>query len=284
MKRSLLATTVLILGNYLLLSQEMQGTGFCLLFDSELEKQAFLQDNIDQSDELIFLLADDPGIDSIGYFKIKNELTDYSNELRAKKKRFKSEQAFLRHLFINVHNKYLKHYQNPKGFSGIFNTRSYNCVSGTALYAYLLEQLGYCINIMETRFHLFLIVELGEASRIMIETTDPFGGFVMNEESVEDRINKYLLKEKMTLKENKKMISAPFDKEGVFQSISFQNLGGLHYYNKAVDLVNRGEYAQALPVLKKAYLLYSTSARIHHFLWFAENLYEQQLSAAFTNR
>lgn len=283
MKRSLFVAAVLIMGNYLLVGQEIPETNFCLLFDTEFERQAFLHGNIERSDALVFLLADDPAVDSTHYFKIKNELLKYGDELRVKKKRFKSDLAFLRFLFANVHNKYLKHYQNPDSFSSIFSNRNYNCVSGTALYAYILDQLGYCISIMETRFHLFLIVELNENSRVMIETTDPFDGFIMTDESVERRISKYLSKERMTLK-NQRIISPPFGDQEVFQPISFKDLGGLHYYNKAVNLINKGEYAQAVPVIKKAHLLYSSSERIHHFLWFATNLYDQQLSSAFTNR
>jgi hypothetical protein len=283
MKRSLFVATVLILSTHLLLGQAMPETSPCLLFDSEFEKQAFLQGNTNGSDALIFLLTDDPTIDSTRYFKIKDELLNYGGELRLKRKRFKSELTFLRFVFTNVHSKYLKHYQNPEGFSGIFNNKNYNCVSGTALYAYLLDQLGYCISIIETRFHLFLTIEINGNSRVMIETTDPFDGFIISDESVEKRINTYLLNERTVLKE-KEVIAPPFSEQEVFQFISFKDLGGLHYYNKAVNLVNRGEYAQAVPVLKKAQLLYSSSERIHHFLWFVTNLYEQQLSDAFTNR
>lgn len=263
-------------------SQEIPGLSYCLLFDSSLEKDAFQQSKSNKCDPLIFLLANDPTIDSLRYQEINAEIESYASKLEAKQKKFGDERKFLRHVFNSVHRKYLKNYETLETFDGIFNGGSYNCVSGTALYACLLGQLGYPVKICETRYHIFLLIHLADSSRVLYETTDPQRGFETEGGHIENRINTYLSEEKKTL-QRAGTLSAPFNGDQILESVSLKEVAGLHYYNVAVDLINRENYYDAFRALKKAAILYPRSQRIRDFLWYTQQRHESQLSKAFVN-
>ena len=282
MSKRALTTIVLLFGNYLLISQDIPGLSYCLLFDSNLEKQAFQKSNNNECDPLILLLAYDPKIDSAQYISVKNELSGYAVKLQLKRKRFRNESRFLHYVFYKVHHEYLKSYKHSETFNGIFNGGSYNCVSGTALYACLLSQLGYSPKIYETRYHIFLLVDLKDSSQILFETTDPLAGFVDNKERVSKRIQHYLKDEQETLTK-RLTLSAPFNNHTILEDVSLKEVAGLHYYNLAIDLINKENYYDAFRALKKANILYPESQRIKDFLWFTYLKYESELSTAFVN-
>lgn len=263
-------------------SQEISGLSYCLLFDSYLEKDAFQQSKNSTSDPLIFMLANDPAIDSLRYKGINAEIGFYASQLKTKQKKFGDERKFLRHLFNSVHRKYLKNYETLGTFDGIFNGGSYNCVSGTALYACLLGQLGYSVKIHETRYHIFLLIHLPDSNRVMFETTDPRWGFETDGGRIDNRIKSYLSEERKTL-QHAGTLSAPFNGDQILESVSLKEVAGLHYYNIAVDLINRENYYDAFRALKKASILYPRSKRIRDFLWYTQQRHESQLSEAFVN-
>ncbi len=278
--RGLLLISMLIIKSNQLASQDIAGLSYCLLFDSQLEKQAFQKNNSDECDPVILLLAYDPEIDSTEYEQVKNELTSYAEELKAKQKRYKNEDRFLHYVFYKVHREYLRNYKHSEPFTGLFNRGTYNCVSGTALYACLLTQLGYSSKIYETRYHIFLLVDLHNGNRILFEATDPFNGFVAREGEIGKRIEQYLAGERDTLT-RRLTLSAPFNNNEILEVVSLKELAGLHYYNLAVDLMNKENYYDAFRALKKASILYPESQRIKDFLWYSHERYELQLSTAF---
>jgi len=282
MKRSLLVIGLLLFKSHLLLSQDISGLSYCLLFDSNLEKEAFHNNTNSDCDPLIFLLAYDPLIDSVGYADVKDELLEYSQELNDKRSKFKDESKFLRYVFHSARKKYLKRYKRSETFNNIFINQEYNCISGTALYACLLSQLGYTPNIYETRYHIFLTVTLGRGDWILFEATDPVNGFESNSEKISERVALYLENEATEVM-NQNALSAPFNKDIIQKSISLHELAALHYYNLAVDFINKGNYYEAFRVLKKAQLLYPDSQRIQDFLSYTYSKYESELSSAFLN-
>ncbi|NJM26448.1 MAG: hypothetical protein HC859_14185, partial [Bacteroidia bacterium] len=67
----------------------------------------------------------------------------------------------------------------------------------------------------------------------------------------------------------------------LFHDVSLKELAGLHYYNLAVDLINKQNYYDAFRALKKASFLYPDSERISDFLKITSALYEGRLSGTF---
>jgi hypothetical protein len=178
MKANVVMVMIAALSNFDVCGQDISGLNYCLLFDSKFEKQAFQQDERDECDPLVYLLAHNPEIDSLKYTAVNQELLEYVEWLRSKRAVFSSHEKFLRFVFYKVHGKYLKYYKGVENFHRIFSQGMYNCASGTALYAVILAHLGYAPVINETRYHVFLTVELGGDGWILFEATDPVNGFI----------------------------------------------------------------------------------------------------------
>lgn len=283
MKANVMMVVIAVLSSLGVWGQDISGLSYCLLFDSKFEKQVFQEDQQDECDPLVYLLAHNPEIDSLKYAAVNNELLKYIAWLQSKRPIFHSNEKFLRFVFYRVHGKYLKHYQGIEGFHRIFSQGKYNCASGAALYAFILSHLGYAPIINETRYHVFVTVELDGGEWILFEATDPVNGFIQGKMVVGSWIADCLNREANRLTATS-IISAPFNKEIVWEDISLKELAGLHYYNVAVDLINHENYYDAFRALKKAALLYPGSDRIQDFMSFTYMRYETQLSMAFANK
>lgn len=173
----------------------------------------------------------------------------------------------------------MKNYKYSESFNDLFTKGNYNCVSGTALYASVLKQLGYSPKIFETRYHIFLLVWLDNSARILFEATDPINGFVDDDIKISNCIKEYLYREQETINQQL-TLSAPFNDKLILNIVSQKQLAGLQYYNLAVQLINKENYFDAFRMLKKATLLYPTSLRIKECIWFCKIRYEMQLSNA----
>ena len=72
-------------------------------------------------------------------------LTDFQvflEKLRSKRNQMKSDPRFFNYLFYKTHRKFLKQYQIHSSVEDLLRHGTYDCVSGTALYALILHHLG----------------------------------------------------------------------------------------------------------------------------------------------
>jgi hypothetical protein len=150
----------------------------------------------------------------------------------------------LEHLFYKVHQKYLKQYVPYQSFQDLFDTGTYGCLTGTALYAFLLDELGYEYEIIETNYHMFLKVKTN-GKNYLLESTDPFNGFEYLEKEIEKRIADAHLKNKSGGEHH----TFSYD---IYRSITFTDLIGLQYYNVSIDAFNEGNLKKALYCLNEA--------------------------------
>lgn len=179
------------------------------------------------------------------------DLNEFTALLQKKKSKYKSEKAFLKYLFYKVHRKYLKKYQHQTTFYNLFEDGNYDCVTGTALYAMLLDALDMSYTIQEMPYHVFLIVQLsGSKDSVMLESTDPHG-FVTNPETMADAID--IFRETPSQEENISVFDYGFSIE---EDISLKKLAGLNYFNQAVDHYNQQRIEKAMQYLRQAMVLY----------------------------
>lgn len=260
--------------------QYLPGLSYCLLFDSKLEKEAFQQVCDQNCQPLLFLLAYNPSMDSIQYNNLNTELTSYARKLAKKKERFDGDSNFLEYVFYSVHHRYLKTYETEESFVGIFDRGNYNCISGTALFAFILNELNYKPGIYETRYHIFLTINQ-DSLNVLFETTDPLKGFVTGKKEINSRIEYYMKNEKERYSKDL-TLSAPFNSSSILEKVDMMELAGLHYYNLGLDLFNKENYYDAFRELKKASILYPRSRRIKDFLWLTQSRYDLQLSTSLT--
>ncbi|MBI3141827.1 MAG: hypothetical protein HYZ16_03250 [Bacteroidetes bacterium] len=157
-------------------------------------------------------------------------------------------------LFQSVQDMHLQHFDQQAVFPEIMQSQRFNCVSGTALLAFFLEQNDYQYHIEEMPFHVFLSIA-HKGKEYILESTDTAVGFFKDNEA------------------NRKMYSGDtIDNSVLFQlvgantgqryglvvkgEIDLLELAGLAYYNDAVKLINQGKWRLAARQLEKAFILY----------------------------
>lgn len=187
--------------------------------------------------------------------------TDFLNKLEKKNASLKNDRAFIEFVFTKTHQRFLKRYEAYASINALFNEQgSYNCLTGTILYSVILNHFQIPHRVIETNYHIFILAETKEGD-VLLEATDPLNGFVTSSKNIEKRIKAY--------KENSLQVSSStlryyqFNFE-LFNTVSFKELRGLLYYNKAVDFYNQKNLQESAHLLKKAHELYS-SLRIDEF-------------------
>merc|ERR1711879_443549 len=106
----------------------------------------------------------------MGDFK-KHEL--FIRELASsfEKKRDKwGDEVILEKMFFKVHNKNLKWYDNYVTLDQLLEHGDYDCLTGTAMYALILQELDIPYTIQEFDFHVLIIARLAEKD-VILEST-----------------------------------------------------------------------------------------------------------------
>lgn len=182
----------------------------------------------------------------------KSELLRLCESLNGKKHRYKNQASFWRHVYYKVHRKFLRNYQSPATLTEVLNNGTYDCLSGTALYALIFDQLGADYRIVETNYHIYLELTV-KGEIILVESTNPLGGFVTDEILVENLKEDYLNNSGSNGWENKDYYKS---QPVINKCIGLRELAGLQYFNLAVEAYNNRDLPGALALQDRALSLY----------------------------
>lgn len=161
-------------------------------------------------------------------------LLGFIDKVAGKRTEFSSETAFLQYVFNKTHAKFLKHYEEYASFVELLSGGRYNCLTGTALYALLLDNLGYRFSIVETNYHIFLLVNTKDG-QVLFEATDPQNGFVRDADRIKERISKYRQNLEAQADAGKTYYRYQVN---LFRQVTMEQLAGLLYYNQSVKAYN----------------------------------------------
>lgn len=223
------------------------------MFHSEFEQAAF-----SAADPFKILVASDPDTDHSQYKDYLNDFQKLAKKLQRKSKRW-SELKLLEKTFFYTHRKKLDWYSNYVTLPDVLNTGQYDCLTGTAFYALLLDELDITYTIYEFDFHVFLVAHTHDSDSVLFESTDPFYGFIRNSDEVAEYINSFINSENASYDDNRAPIGSNNTDQyssRIFNRISLKELVGLQYFNLAIDAYNYGHLNEAQSMLKKANLLY----------------------------
>ena len=156
-------------------------------------------------------------------------------------KRSKSTEQFLKHFFYYVHRNYLKDYQQYATLNDVLENGKYDCVSGTALYALLLDALHINFSVQEMTYHMYLEIPL-DGGIAIIESTDPLAGFISTESAIAERLAQYQAEEA-----DPTVYSRPIQAK-----VGMDELLGLSYFNAAVFHYNQQQFTPARQYLRQA--------------------------------
>lgn len=176
----------------------------------------------------------------------------FANKMASKRTSFRDDRAFLEHVFVKTHQKFLKDYEQYASFSELFEKGNYNCLTGTTIYALLLDHFDIDYSIIETNYHIFLTASTGNG-QILIEATDPTHGLISDDTKIKNRIRYY--RQNDVQPSSKKLYYYSFD---LYNEVSLNEVAGLLYYNHAVENYNEHKYQSAIDQLNLAFERYDS--------------------------
>jgi hypothetical protein len=212
------------------------------------------------------------------------DLEQFADKLELKKFKERDEKEFLNFLFRKTHQRIFRSFKEYSSFSDLLDKGEYNCLTGTALYALLLDHFGFKYTIIETNYHIFLVAKT-TSGNVLIEATDPTNGFVNKTNEIDARINSYrqnLIQQKQS---DKSYYQFRFE---LFSTVTLDQMMGLMYYNRAVKAFNDKQLGDAIQYLDRAFVLYQ-SPRIDEFskillLSVAESSLDQEVRASYVRK
>ncbi len=158
---------------------------------------------------------------------------------------------------------FIKNYEQYASISQTVSKGSYDCVTATALYSLFLTELEIPFAVVETNYHIYLLVYPETDKEVLLETTDPLAGFITNKQIIAER--------KLQYKQGNNEVSA---NQAVFNwdietTLKGQELTGVLLYNQSVKQFNLGNNTEAKKLAKEA-LQHYNSNRISSYLNFLE--------------
>jgi hypothetical protein len=192
--------------------------------------------------------------------KTTTDISHFVNKLKQKEAP-SSTFKFCRLVFAKTRQEFFRRYTQYASFGQTLNSGKYNCLTGTALYALLLDHFGIKYSIIETNYHIFLLANTDEGT-VLFEATDPLDGFVTDPKVIAHRIEKYRRNAAQELPgDGKRYYSFTTD---LYQAVSLSELRGLLHYNVSTEAYNSQNFYSAIDHLDQALNLYS-SPRIAEF-------------------
>jgi hypothetical protein len=184
---------------------------------------------------------------------IQSKITDFISLQKGKRQLAKNEIKFLKAMVNDSHKKFLKSYKPYSYFNELFENGRFDCLTGTSFFCVMLDELDFKYKIVETNYHIFLLIETNQG-RVLLETTDRLFGFKTNQQEIEKCLSHY--KENLlTSTSSNKYQYYQYHVE-LFREVSTKQLSGLLYFNQAVIAYNNHDWVTCVDRLAKARSIY----------------------------
>lgn len=167
----------------------------------------------------------------------------------------KKPKKSLQKIYDFIHDRYfIKYVENPV-FGDIFSNGTYNCVTASALYAFLFDEMKIPYEIREMPTHVYVyIVAYPGPQEFTVESTLPAEGILdVREKDVESLKKEFIANKLITVEEAK---TEDFAQKYLLAdtTITLSNLYGIQLYNHSLSFSIEGKYRQAAEVLETALL------------------------------
>lgn len=165
-----------------------------------------------------------------------------------------SDLKHLRSTYHAVREEFLRKYEVHASLEEMFTSGLYDCLTATAIYSAVLEELHYSFDIIETNYHVFLMIETSRGM-VLLETTDPVNGLVTSKKEIAARLESYRLQEPANVASGKLLNKYSFE---LFRKVSDDGLIGLLYFNQAARAFNHGDLVSSARSLQKSESLHES--------------------------
>lgn len=203
-----------------------------------------------------------PDVTSHQYSLLESPFPEFDlliNRLASKQNHFKTDKDFLGYIFTQTHRRLLKNYADNASFDQLKDNGTYNCLTATTVYALALKHFHFKYAIIETNYHIFLLVQTHNG-QVLLETTDPLNGFVDDADEVQHRVVAYQEKN-LVMPARQDQYAFSFS---LYREVTLDELEGLLYYNESIRAFNEKRFASAIASLEKVYASYH-SPRVEEF-------------------
>ena len=249
-------TVIILLFAQNLFSQDLD-------FHSDLEKVVFNSYLKDSTGVDLFkaLNVIDSSTTAQKISSFKNEVDTFIISLPPKEDKEKKEEKRIKKIFDLVHKRFFKQYSIDAYFPDIFDKGVYNCVTATALYGYIFNQIKIPFVVKESPAHVYLIA-YPKTQNIHLETTVP-GGLAFKEfesSQIKETVNnliesKLLSQDSVNIKGYEKTFYDYFYNN---EDILLNELIGVQYYNKGISHYNTANYDDAENDFRKSLIFYKS--------------------------
>jgi len=189
---------------------------------------------------------------------IANQINSIVGAIQSSGMEKKKPDKKIKTVYEKVHNPLLKKYELENRFHEIFASGNYNCVTATALYAIVFEDLNIPYEIKEEPTHVYLL-GYPNKENILVETTSPLFGYINFNDEFKTQYVSNLKKQKIIgaeeadSKTNDELFNKYYFKN---EKITLKELVGIHYMNDALFQKDHGKWKEGFYQLQKAYLFY----------------------------
>jgi len=183
-----------------------------------------------------------------------NKISSFIGSLTKKGSEFKIAKS----LFNEAHRNFLKMYRAYATVEDVFESGSYDCLSGTYFLSQALTKLGIKHRIIETNYHVFLIAETNRGD-VLMESTDRYNGFICNQKKIDETIDGY--KANRTDRVSSQLYLSHIK---IYHEILQAQLKGLLYFNLAVESFHNNDLVASCHYLLGASKIYD-NPRIEEF-------------------
>jgi len=161
------------------------------------------------------------------------------------KRHHKNDQSKLYTIFKKTHSNFLSQYVQYSDINDLAKGK-YDCLTATSLFAEILSRTGFNYKIIETNYHIFIVVNTLEGN-VLLETTDRVGGFINDEKQFKARLGEY----------QKNILQAATSSHykysfSLFKAVDADQLAGLLYFNQAVKAFNNENWEECSEKLSAA--------------------------------
>ena len=230
-----------------------------LHFNSALEEQAltkFLQQR--EENYLEVFMSIDPSINQQIYQVAAQEYRNKFSTIYTDKVKSKRADKKLKILYDEIHDTFLTQYKERILFNSIFENGQYNCVSASALYGIALEEADIPYIIKERPTHVYVLA-YPEDEQIIVESTDPAGGYVKFNPSYKQAYIDRMAKAKLISDAEVKSKSTDLLFDEYFftdTDINLTQLIGIQYVNDAIYRIDSKDLEGAYLQMEKAWMFY----------------------------
>lgn len=167
-----------------------------------------------------------------------------------------NEAKTLRRLFFAVQETFLKEYTLYSSFFQTIDSGKYDCLTGSVLYAVLLEEIkekgnfNYTYQLVQTPIHVFIKIELSDKSEIIFESTNLEKGFIATPKGIDFYLEEQARKVEEVAQNEIVLVS---DNNTLNNLVTLENASALLYFNQGVLFFNQRKFGKSLKMAKNAF-------------------------------